>query len=116
VGCHCLSTGGVSLLQDSSQGPFYYSATATGLSPGTNYSILLAVKAGVDVSPGVTAVTSLLVPDNGPPSFTRTRLVSVTSDPVVGSFTMKMDLGIDEPGAVNYAVYGNPACITGEHQ
>lgn len=81
--------------------------------PGTNYSVLLAVRAGLVVSPGVTAVTGLLVPDNNPPSFTTTLLTGAASDPALGTFTLKMTIGIDEPGGVYYAVYGNPRCITG---
>jgi hypothetical protein len=69
------------------------------------------------MSPGVTALTGILVPDTTAPSFTRSAVLSATrSTAQPGRFTVQMDLGLNEQGRVYYALYGHPSCITGEHR
>jgi hypothetical protein len=120
---------GVTLLPDASHGTNFLSATAAGLTPGTNYTVLAAVgvaggggggSASLAASPTVTALTGLLVPDTAPPSFTRAAVVAVmpngggsAGDAPDGTFSMAMELGLGEGGRVLYGVYGDPACISG---
>lgn len=91
------------------------STNATGLLPGTNYTVLMAVRSGLTLSPGVTALTGVLIPDNHPPDF---GVVKLSGDPTIDAanwrFTAKLDITISEKGVVNYAVYGAPSCITGK--
>lgn len=102
-------------MADATSGPFFLSATASSLVPGTNYTLLASVRQGSVLSPGVTALTGLLVPDTTPPSFTHSAVLSAAhSTSQTGKFSVQMDLGLDEQGQVHYAVYGDPACITGE--
>lgn len=114
----------------------FLTATSTGLAPGTNYTVLAAVRlsgsaggaasssstgssSGQAASPSVVALTGLLVPDTAPPSFTKTAVKGVKptngSATGVGSgtFTIQLDLGLSEDGRVYYAVYRDPGCITG---
>lgn len=125
----CAACSGVSLLPDAAGGSHFLTATSTGLQPGTNYTVLAAVRlAGSGAgnaqaaSPTVVALTGLLVPDTAPPSFTKAVVKAVTpgtgsngSSTTVGatSFSIQVDLGLSEDGRVYYAVYGDPACITG---
>jgi hypothetical protein len=119
---------GVSLLPDAAGGSHFLTATSTGLQPGTNYTVLAAVRlagsgagAAQAASPTVVALTGLLVPDTAPPTFTKAVVKAVTpgtggngSSTAVGatSFSIQLDLGLNEDGRVYYAVYGDPACIT----
>lgn len=121
---------GVSLVAEPARGANFLTATSTGLSPGTNYTVLAAVRlAGSGASnsqaasPTVVALTGLLVPDTAPPSFTKAAVKAVTpgrggngSSTAAGAttFSIQMDVGLNEDGRVYYAVYGDPACITGE--
>lgn len=109
-------SGAVSLAADAARGPHFYAATAGGLMPGTNYTLLLAVRGGLSLSSGVTALSGLLVPDTAPPSFTAARLVGQASNASEGGFALTLDLGLSEAGALSYAIYGDPACITGERR
>ncbi len=68
------------MVKDASQGPFFYTYTATGLTPATNYTILVVVQSGVTLSPGVTAITGLLTPDTQPPSFLKAQVTQVGLD------------------------------------
>lgn len=121
---------GVSLVADAARGPNFLTATSTGLLPGTNYTVLASVRlsggsssSSQAASPTVLALTGLLVPDTAPPSFT-TAVVRAVAPGVVGSngssstagattFSIQMDLALNEDARVYYAVYGDPACITG---
>jgi hypothetical protein len=105
--------GGVALVADPARGPSFYAAIASGLTPGTNYTLLLAVRSGLVLSGGVTALAGALVPDTQPPSFTAATLVEQVADLQTGTLTLDVDLGLDETGAVAYALYGDPHCITG---
>ncbi|KIZ07385.1 hypothetical protein MNEG_0572 [Monoraphidium neglectum] len=107
-------SGAVTLVADAARGPHFYAANATGLTPGTNYTVLLAVRSGLALATGVTALSGALVPDTQPPSFTAAWLVSGGggANASTGSFSVALDLGLDEPGAVSFAIYGDPACIT----
>jgi hypothetical protein len=111
-----LAVAGVTLVADAASGPFFLSATAASLAPGTNYTLLTAVRQLSVLSPGVTALTGILVPDTTAPSFMRSAVLSATrSTAQPGRFTVQMDLGLNEQGRVYYAVYGHPSCITGMH-
>jgi hypothetical protein len=126
-----LSTG-VSLVADLTRGPNFLTTTSTGLTPGTNYTVLAAVRLSsggssstTAASPTVVALTGLLVPDTAPPTFTKATVKAVTpgsggngSSSAAGAttFSIQMDLGLNEVGRVYYAVYGDPACITGDHE
>lgn len=122
-------------MSDPTQGPYFQTATSTSLAPGTNYTVFAAVRAGNGggssvqaASPTVMALTGLLVPDTAPPSFTKAVVMPVkaaapsgsvgnssTGSAVAGdgTFSITIDLGLNEQGRVYYAVYGNPACISG---
>lgn len=120
---------GISLLADATHGPNFLTATSSGLNPGTNYTVLATVRmAGSSASnsqaasPTMVALTGLLVPDTAPPSFTKAAVNAVTpgtgsngSSTAAGAttFSIQMDIGLSEDGRVYYAVYGDPACITG---
>jgi len=106
-------SGAVTLVADTEHGANFYGATASGLSPGTNYTLLLAVRSGVTLSSGVTALSGMLIPDTQPPTFTSARLVGEASNTTVGGFTVSLDLGLNEAGTVAFAVYGDPDCLTG---
>lgn len=117
-------------MADPTRGPNFLTANSTGLTPGTNYTVLAAVRLSsggssstTAASPTVVALTGLLVPDTAPPTFTKATVKAVTpgrgsngSSSVAGAttFSIQMDLGLNEDGRVYYAVYGDPACITGE--
>jgi hypothetical protein len=105
--------GGAALAADPARGPGFYSGTATGLAPGTNYTLLLSARSGLALAGGVTALVGALVPDTQPPSFTVAALVRQAADAGSGSLSLDVDVGLDEPGAVAWALYGDPACITG---
>lgn len=107
------AAGGIALAADAARGPYFYAAAAANLAPGTNYTLLLAVRGGLSLSSGVTALSGLLVPDTVAPSFTGPRLLGEDSNSTDGSFRLSLSLGLDEAGAVSYAVYGDPDCITG---
>lgn len=109
-----LALAGVTLVAEPASGSFFLSATAANLAPGTNYTLLTAVRQLSVLSPGVTALTGILVPDTTAPSFTHSAVLSAARTAAQpGRFTVQMDLGLDEQGRVFYAVYGNPSCITG---
>eukprot|EP00775_Hariotina_reticulata_P010661 gene10661-10820_t len=106
---------GIALLPNATGAPYYYSAVASGLTPGTNYTLLAAVSYGtVAASPGVTVLSGLLVPDTSPPSFTNTSLVSMKVPSGDDRFYAQMQINISEPGTIFFAVYGNPHCITAD--
>lgn len=108
--------GGATLLLDATGGPAHFAATLGSLVPGTNYTALLAVRRGTALASGVLALSGLLVPDTAPPSFAAARLVgsAVPPDSVDGRWSVTLDLGLDEPGAVRYALYrDDAACATG---
>ena len=109
-------SGAVTLVADPSGGPNFFSATATGLKPGTNYTALLAVRSGATLASGVTALSGLLVPDTRPPDFTGVRLLDQPADGTAptGTFKLSLDVGVSEAGAVAYAVYHDGGCLTGE--
>ncbi|KAF6259840.1 hypothetical protein COO60DRAFT_964595 [Scenedesmus sp. NREL 46B-D3] len=110
-----IDTAGVTLLADAASGPFFLSSTAANLAPGTNYTLLTTVRQLSVLSPGVTALTGVLVPDTTAPSFTRSVVLSAarsTAQP--DRFTVQMDLGLNEQGRVFYAVYGHPSCIAAD--
>lgn len=105
------------MLADAAPGPFFLTATAANLAPGTNYTLLTSVrhKQSSAVSTGVNALTGLLVPDTTPPSFTRSAVLSAVASSIQArKFIVQLDLGLNEQGRVFYAVYGDPACITGD--
>jgi hypothetical protein len=109
-----LALAGVTLVAEPASGPFFLSATAANLAPGTNYTLLTAVRQLSVLSPGVTALTGILVPDTTAPSFTRSAVLSAARTAAQpGRFTVQMVLGLNEQGRVHYAVYGHPSCITG---
>lgn len=108
--------GGVTLLPDAGGGPASFSATIGALTPGTDYTVLLAVRRGTALASGVLALSGLLVPDTTPPSFAIARLAgtSVPPDSVDGRWSVRLDVGLDELGLVRYAMYrDDAACITG---
>eukprot|EP00879_Flechtneria_rotunda_P000373 GHRR01000465.1.p1 GENE.GHRR01000465.1~~GHRR01000465.1.p1 ORF type:complete len:1109 (+),score=342.16 GHRR01000465.1:4020-7346(+) len=109
-----INRAGVSLVADMTQGPSFYSATANNLAPGTNYTLLAAVRRDLVLSPGVTVLAGVLVPDTMPPSFTKSAALAVTANAAGDKFTVKMHVGINEQGGVYYAIYGDPGCITGD--
>lgn len=135
---HCFSCSfpsphaGVTLLPNATGGPAFYSGVASGLTPGTNYTLLAAVSfgGGAVVSSGLAALSGLLVPDTAPPSFTAAAVRGVAFGAAAGAanssgsssggssdrFTVTLEVGLDEPGSVAFALYGDPACITGERQ
>ncbi|KAI8463288.1 MAG: hypothetical protein J3K34DRAFT_496093 [Monoraphidium minutum] len=110
-----VAAGAVALAADPARGPHFYAATAAGLAPGSDYTLLLVVRSGLTLSSGVTALTGALVPDTTPPSFTAAALASgaaATAVPQSGTLSFDLALGLDEAGTVSYALYGDPACIT----
>lgn len=119
------------MVADPSQGPNFLTATATSLTSGTNYTVLAVVAStsggssgsgsngGLAFSPTVTALSGLLVPDTVPPSFTRAAVTAAAPDTGAtgaadGTFSMNVELGLNEAGQVYYGVYGDPVCIAGE--
>ena len=91
----------------------YFATNLTGLTSGTNYTVLLVVRDGTTLGGGVVALSGVLVPDTAPPSFTSAELVGATADPVSRTFSLAVNIGLDEPGTVAFAVYGDPGCMTG---
>lgn len=121
---------GVSLVTDPARGANFLTATSSNLIPGTNYTVLAAVSlssggasSSQAASPTILALTGLLVPDTAPPSFTkaavRSVMPSVSSNSSSsaaagdGTFSVQIDIGLNEEGRVYYVVYGDPSCITG---
>eukprot|EP00878_Enallax_costatus_P001414 GHUV01001564.1.p1 GENE.GHUV01001564.1~~GHUV01001564.1.p1 ORF type:complete len:325 (-),score=58.70 GHUV01001564.1:2550-3524(-) len=111
------AAAGVSMVADATQGPYYFAATASGLQPGTNYTMLSTVRQGSTLSPGLTALTGVLVPDTTPPSFTKSVVkVPATPSVITGDWTVQVDIALNEQGKVFFAIYGDPDCITGTTQ
>lgn len=125
-----LLAAGVSLITDPARGANFLTATSSNLIPGTNYTVLAAVSlssggasSSQAASPTILALTGLLVPDTAPPSFTKATVRAVM--PSIGSnsstgaaagdgtFSIQIDIGLNEEGRVYYVVYGDPGCITG---
>ncbi|GBF99606.1 hypothetical protein Rsub_12070 [Raphidocelis subcapitata] len=104
--------GGVLLSADTGRGPGFYAGAVTGLSPGTNYTLLLAVGSGLSLSSGVTALVGALVPDTVPPSFTAAAVSAAAADPS-GSYALTLDISLDEGGTLAYAAYPAP-CLGGD--
>jgi hypothetical protein len=100
------------LAADPGGGAGFYAGAATGLSPGTNYTLLMAVGSGLSLSSGVTALVGALVPDTAPPSFTAASVSAAVADPS-GSIALTLDVGLDEGGTLAYAAYPAP-CLAGE--
>jgi hypothetical protein len=84
---------------------------AAKLRPATNYTALLAVRSSAFLAPSVTALTGILTPDTQAPSFASVALVNSSAD--ASSFFLTLDLALDEPGFISYAVYRSLPCSTG---
>ena len=119
---HCFSRSSPSTLvlllpsqhhqADAASGPSFYRDVAQRLKPATQYTALLAVRSSAFLAPSVTAITGILTPDTQAPSFASVALVNGSAD--AASFFLTLDLALDEPGFVSYAIYRSLPCVTGE--
>lgn len=103
---------GLALQPDGASGPTFYADLASQLKPATVYTALLAVRSSAFLAPSVTAVTGIMTPDTQAPSLTSVALLNSSADST--HFFLTLELGMDEPGFISYALYRDVPCVTGE--
>ncbi len=105
---------GLALQPDGASGPTFYQDLASKLKPATVYTALLAVRSSAFLAPSVTAVTGIMTPDTQAPSLTSVALLNSSADST--HFFLTLELGLNEPGFISYAMYRDVPCVSGERQ
>ncbi|GAX72759.1 hypothetical protein CEUSTIGMA_g215.t1 [Chlamydomonas eustigma] len=95
------------------EGGFIYSLDVTGLTPATNYSVLLTVRSSDILVSTVIVITGVLTPNTIAPTFTSLgplqNLMSGTQ-----TFTASVPVTVDKASTVSFAMYWNTPCISGQ--
>lgn len=89
-------------------------ANVTGLSSSSNITVFLAVEQSQGVlDDNVVSLSGILLLDTSPPVYEAIELLGGAVDDVRGTFEFSMQVTLNEPGAVYWAVYRDYSCITG---